>query len=410
MRDSLRATRILALMSVVSAAGCSPTEEAGLATVVDSAGIRIVQHDPNLPPLATWTLIDPPEAIIGGRADSEESHQFTQIRGAVRMSDGRIVVGDWGSREARYFDASGNHLSTVGGRGEGPGEMRNLYRVDRIDGDTLVVGGWPIGSRYWFDEKGDFIRNQALGPWFPGMLGRTLLDGSLVLDTYEHGSHGNTLEYWAANGPDEDLRPTGVLELVSREGTRVDTLGEIRAQTWHKSGRLRVNFAMHALPFAPTGLVAWSRRHVFVGHTERPEVQAFDRTGEVVMIVRWSPQPVSVGGADRRRFRDDVLAGIRLPEQRPNLERWLSEISYPSTKPTFAGLFSDATGHLWIQRTAASSDLTQVWTIHGPDGIAMATLEMPIELEVLSVDATHVLAKVTDELGVEAVRSYRFSR
>jgi hypothetical protein len=128
------------------------------------------------------------------------------------------------------------------------------------------------------------------------------------------------------------------------------------------------------------------------------------------MIVRWSPQPVSVDRADRRRFRDDVLAGIRRPEQRPNLERWLSEISYPSSKPTFAGLFSDATGHLWIQRTAASSNLAQVWTIHGPDGIAMATLEMPIELEVLSVDATHVLAKVTDELGVEAVRSYRFSR
>lgn len=100
----------------------------------------------------------------------------------------------------------------MGGGGVGPGEVRFLFSVDRVRGDTVVVGGWPIGSPYWFDEEGSFVRDQLLGPWYPGMLGRTLPDGSLILDTYDFGSYGNTLENWAANGPDEDIRPAGIVE------------------------------------------------------------------------------------------------------------------------------------------------------------------------------------------------------
>ena len=187
----------------------------------------------------------------------------------------------------------------------GPGEIRSLYNVDRVRGDTLVIDGWPIGSRYWFDERGAFVRNQALGPWFPGMLGRTLPDGSLILDTYEFGSYGNTLETWAANGPDEDIRPAGVVELVSADGSSVDTLGPILGESWHKTGQLRVNFAMHALPFTPIGLVAWSADHVFIGHTERPRSTSTRSPG------RWFGSSAGRRDGRGRRRRSRRLQGRR---------------------------------------------------------------------------------------------------
>ena len=143
-------------------AACGPADRSAVATVRESAGVRIVEHATGFDGLDRWSLAKPPDAIIGILANEDPGHQFTEIRGAVRLSDSRIVVGDWGSREARYFDPSGNHLLTVGGAREGPGELRFLYVVDRLPGDTLVLGGWPIGSRYWFDERGEFIRNQAL--------------------------------------------------------------------------------------------------------------------------------------------------------------------------------------------------------------------------------------------------------
>ncbi len=319
-------------------------------------------------------------------------------------------MGDWGSREARYFDADGDHLYTVGGQGEGPGELRNLYNVDRMRGDTLIVGGWPIGSRYWFDENGDFIRKQALGPWFPGMLGRTLVDGSLVLDTYEFGSHGNTLENWAANGTEPDLRPEGIVELVSADGQRTDTIGTIKAAKWHKVGELRQDFAMHALPFSPIGLVAWSRDHVFIGHTETAEVRAFDMKGSLSMILRWIPDEVTVTGDDRSAFADGVIDGARRESQVPFLRRWLSEISYPDTKPLFAAMISDEDGNLWIRSSMHSDSETARWAVYGPDGQAIANIDTPSDLDVLDVDATHLIAKRTDEFDVETVLSYRVRR
>ena len=375
----------------------------------DSVGIRIVEHPADLA-LDRWALSSEPEAIIGHIADQDVAHQFTQIRSAVRLSDGRIVVGDWGTREARYFDRAGDHLLTVGGSGTGPGEIRNLYNVDRMRGDTMVIGGWPIGSRYWFDENGDFIRNQALGPWFPGMLGRTLVDGGLVLDTYEFGSYGNTLENWAQFGTETELRPTGVVELVSRDGETHDTIGLIRGEEWHKTGQIRQRFFMRDLPFSPTGLVAWSRDHVFIGDTKFSELRAFDMRGELSMIVRWVPEAVPVTADDRARFRDEVVEGIGRPAQEPFMRCWLSEISYPANKPTFSALISTEDGEVWVRASEGPDAETAVWTVYGPTGEAIATIDTPVDLTVLDVDRTHVVGKRTDELGVETIWTYIIER
>jgi hypothetical protein len=390
--------------------GCAAEAPSAVATVRDSAGIRIVEHARAPTGLVAWSVAEQPEALIGSLADSDPAHQFTEVRGVVRLSDGRVVVGDWGTKEARYFDASGRHILTVGGGGSGPGEVRFLFSVDRLQGDTVIVGGWPIGSRYWFDEDGAFVRGQALGPWFPGMLGRTLPDGSLVLDTYAFGSYGNTIESWAANGPDEDIRPEGVIELVSRDGSWVDTIGPIRGEWHHKTGEIGVNYAGHALPYSPIGLVAWSVDRLFVGHTERPEVAAYAMDGRLVQLIRWSPEPVPVRAADRAAFEDDVMAGLRRPDQAPHFRRWLSEISYPDLKPPFAAMIADEDGYLWVGPSAPVEVDEVTWTVYGPDGTATATVSIPARHRVLDVDSTHVVATWTDDLDVASVGVFALTR
>jgi len=400
----------IALQLAVTLASCGGGEGDGLVTVVDSSGVAIVSNGAERDHLEVWKLTEEPEASIGQLAGDDPAHLFSEVRGAVRLSDGRLVVGDWGSKEARYFDARGNHVLTVGGAGEGPGELRLLYRLDRIVGDTVVVGGWPIGSRYWFDEKGGFIRAEALGPWFPGLLGRTLPDGALILDTYEYGSYGNTLETWAQRGPDNDLRPQGVLELVSRDGSTTDSIGEFRGQTWHKVGEIGQTFAMHALPFSPTGMVAWSRDLVFVGHGERAEVRAFRRDGELVRIMRWDPAPVAVRAADRTTFSESVLGSANRPGRLAALRRWLSEIEFPAVMPAFVAMISADDGWLWVRDSSSIEDDLARWTVYRPDGTAGAVADLPAAYEVLAVDSTHIVARSSDDFGVEYVWAHRIIR
>jgi hypothetical protein len=123
------------------------------------------------------------------------------------------------------------------------------------------------------------------------------------------------------------------------------------------------------------------------------------------MILRWVPDDVSVTRDDRSAFADGVVDGARNPNQAHFLRRWLSEVRYPDSKPSFAAMISSEDGNRWI-RPSVHSDSDEVrWTVYGPDGQAVENIDTPSDLEVLDVDATPLVAKRTDEFDVETVLS-----
>ena len=180
---------LMGIATVVACAG--ETDRSRSLTVRDSAGIRIVENEG-----ASWTsdqawhLSPEPIAEIG-RLD-EPAHQLSRVVGATRLADGRIVVGDRGSGELRFFDRFGQHLATAGGKGEGPGEFSSMLDVTRMAGDTLIVGkGFPPGRQAWFTGEGTFIDQTAhdlTGRLDPARhfseFALTLPDGSLLMYVY----------------------------------------------------------------------------------------------------------------------------------------------------------------------------------------------------------------------------------
>ena len=91
-----------------------------LDTVVrDSAGIRIIENPPPAERSRLGWRIGPEPTLTIGAVDGEAPYIFAYARAATRLSDGRIVVADYGSMELRIFDGeSGTHLATRGGVGE----------------------------------------------------------------------------------------------------------------------------------------------------------------------------------------------------------------------------------------------------------------------------------------------------
>ncbi|MEZ4457181.1 MAG: hypothetical protein R2882_11625 [Gemmatimonadales bacterium] len=87
------------------------------------------------PPLAHWSVSPTPTITIAG-GDSTTG-PLLQVRGAWRLSDGAIAVADGGSNGIRRF-ASGQPPGFIGGRGDGPGEIRQLSWTGHL-GDTAVV-------------------------------------------------------------------------------------------------------------------------------------------------------------------------------------------------------------------------------------------------------------------------------
>lgn len=130
--------------------------------VRDSAGIRITENP--RPPEGSrlpWR-IGPEPALSIGRLEGEEPYMLHEVGSIARLADGRIVVANRGSSEVRVFDASGGHLVSWGGQGEGPGEFLSLTRVAPWPGDSIVAWYSPGLGISVFDSEGNYGRSFVL--------------------------------------------------------------------------------------------------------------------------------------------------------------------------------------------------------------------------------------------------------
>lgn len=73
--------------------------------------------------------------VLGG----DPQYELYQIEGAVRLSDGSIVVMVAGELEVRRFDSDGKHVWTNGRRGEGPVEFRLPALLPTCTSDDSIV-------------------------------------------------------------------------------------------------------------------------------------------------------------------------------------------------------------------------------------------------------------------------------
>ena len=397
--------RAACVLGCVASAACGNPESSSSAVIRDSAGITIVDNrslDPSEVPI--WTLSD--DFVLElGVVDGHPAEQFNGVVGAARLADGRIVVADRGSRELRFFDESGIYMETVGGPGGGPGELNGMFfAMDRIHGDTIVASEWPVGTAALFTERGDYTFNVRLGPYWPGLAGHFLPDGSLLADTYPRRSYGNELEWWAAYGSEAHFRPTGWLVRVKRDST-VDTLRTIHGEEWFKTGVWRQNLAINAKPFAHNTAVAWNDEHIFVGETEQARIEVRDHAGTLTRLIDWAAELVAVSGEDRSEFRASVSERAR-PGREANIVRWLGEVTFPDHKPAFHALLTDRAGYLWVEPWPRSDARDAQWSVFDRDGRLTATTLVPIDLVPLEIGEDYLLVLRKDELDIEFVRLY----
>ena len=71
--------------------------------------------------------------------DGAPEYQLFQVRDALRLRDGRIVVPNAGTNEVRFYGDDGSYLMSVGRQGGGPGEFESIALVRPFLGDSLLT-------------------------------------------------------------------------------------------------------------------------------------------------------------------------------------------------------------------------------------------------------------------------------
>jgi hypothetical protein len=390
----------------VTAACADTSPRSATNSTRDSAGITIVENaSPAWTDADAWRLSDTATLTLGTEGDSAQ--EFFQVAGAVRLSDGTIVVANNGSSELRFFSPDGALRARAGRKGAGPGEFQGLMHLERLPGDSLLTYDLMNRRLSVFDANGRHGRDISLsggseGPLLVQIAGR-LADG-------RYATHGPNTRLGLAmlNRPAGPARDSVVVLLLDPAGGVSDTLGvfpgaRVNVSTMEMMGR---SIPMPVpVPFSPNTTVAAADTVIYIGTSDTYEIRVLSPDARLRRLIRYARAPRPVTDSDKAAFHErieDVRITGPVAAMMDQFRKAVAEVEFPETMPAYGRLMVDAEGNLWV-----ADERSAVWSVFDPAGRLLGSLTLPDRFQVRDIGSDYVLGEMTDEAETERVLLYR---
>jgi len=398
-----------ALVLLVSSVSCTGERDYVSVSVHDSAGVTIVVNTGDPDSWKQWYLSSTPELVLGANENDPDDALF-RVVGALRLSDGRVVVGNAGSFELRYYAPDGRFVHSLGNDGSGPGEFRSVDWIAPLGGDSVVVYDSRLHRLTVLDPAGAYV-------WSTTILPTDQVPVPLVVGLFGDGSA-------LIRDPSPAPERTGVSQVDFRlyryeQGSSSPQLLGTFAGDERYFRHVKGGVSVYGVPFGRSYVLAVADAVFFHGHNEHPELRAYSRTGQLLRVIRWDAPSIDVTGDAIQDYREEQLDRAGNPDLRRRWEQVLTEIPVAQTMPKFGsagplrdvtGLIRDDTGNLWILQYAWRKEQATSWNVFDERGVALATVTLPPGHEPMHVADDLMLLRVRDSLDVETVRLNRISK
>jgi hypothetical protein len=388
------ASLVLIGCCIAVAAGCAAYDDGAPPTVtreLDPNGVEIVTSPaPTWSEAERWTVTAEPAVEIGVETGLDE-YMLSNVGGAVRLSDGRIVVADGDVLVLRVYDANGQYLSSLGGRGGGPGEFGYLFGLLNCVEDELWALVLPRAfSRFRTD--GAVI----------GLLRLSLPDGESESAHACNAARQHLVIGWGTPRRGIGLfRTTTRATVLSLDGEVLADLGEVfGSERW---GRETGN-GPH--DYGKQTVLALGDDRAYIGEADDFEIREYALDGELVRRIRWQGRELAISPAEIGRYRSWVTETQELDPRAQELIK----MEFPPTMPAYDTMMLDEAGNLWVRRFALPGIREDDWDVFSPEGVWQGTVAAPLGLEITEIGDDWLLGIFQDELGTEFVRLHRIER
>ena len=392
----MRTPAVLAVVTAVLACGGNSDRSVAVLGVTerDSAGVRIVDVDSTAVNNASlWTAVEEPLSI--GMETGPEEYLFADAASPRQLSNGSIAVAN-NSFEVRFYDARGKYIRSLGRRGNGPGEFREISNIFVGNGDSLIVLDASRSIISVFDSRDSLRRT------FP--LSAEARDGS------SHGlQHNGALGFLRNYGAlkRRETREVGVFNdsvfLISQESgeEKTDTLARMGGYYTIVTANTRAQRGGLGEPLLSVGdssiVGAFSGEFVlraFHGVQQRP----------LLVRVNWPREPITEAAINSFKSLTLMRNGerVELPFDSPASE------PLPLHLPPLGGLIIDRSGRIWVKLRNYTPTLDAHYIIFSYGGRPVGRIMLPGALSLSDVGADYVLGIFTNHEGVETVRRYRY--
>ena len=405
----------LALILAILIPACrSVDDNTGTRIVSDSAGVEIVSiRPPTQPTLVNWVVAVEPDVNIGV-VSGPSSQELSDVIGAIRLRDGRIVVGNGGTNELRFYGSGGRFLFSAGGDGEGPGEFRRMAFIGLAAGDTIIIHDRRLQRLSLFDPSGQFldsdgpISSAEMLPYVVGVLGSgKYVSWFWIGDEFEGlGVYASPVRFGASAMWSDSFHVVGTV--LSGEESRVRYEGRV-TRAFRPFGR-ETDFAVGGdLVFVLTS-------------SDDSSIRVYDTAHNLSRILRVDLPRQRVDASAVMAWTDSWIA--KYSDGSAGLERWwrhgFRETPPPEYVPVFRSLEADKAGNICAERYPLTVDAEPVYWCFSPEGEYLRSIRLPAGLlregphpffdSQLEIGENYVLGVWQDELDVEYVRMYRLIR
>jgi hypothetical protein len=383
----------------------------------DSAGIVIVENLADSVDL-TVLRVDSVPLLRLGLTSGTAAEEFGSIAGVARLSSGGIAVADNSALEVRYFTADGDHIRTVGGEGEAPGEYRQIGALGRFAGDSIFV--WDAFERRAtiLSSSGETVRVVSLAAP-PGEFRNGVTYPQPALRPV-HPALGGEWRSLAVppRVPPEDLElpamhvhPVVVLRHDAR-GSVVDTVASgVGYAALYLPAPVRdlgdgAVTGGHRVVIPSTGIrtvASFSDERVYLGAAPTFEIGVHDVTGRLLRVARYPRLEREYTAAEFEDMRRATLAAAESEAERAASEALFDPDNKPDLHRSFDRLLPGDAGDLWVRLLPGGARVERRWIVLGADGVARALVEIPAGLTVYDVRDGTVVGVERDSMDVQFV-------
>jgi hypothetical protein len=355
-----------------------------------------------------------------GEFDGPPELSFGAINNIAVGPDDRVYVFDQQARSLRVLDADGEFGSTIGRRGQGPGEYEGANglrvlpdgrivlwdpgtaRLNVYDSAGASLTSWPVPG------GGGFHTSRALFSDTDGnsyvRRGLTVAEGEAIF-----GRNGLIRFDSTGNVIDSLFPPT--------LGVEAPTL---MAEHVSEGGRSR---SVRNVPFAASEIWTWSPLgHFVAGRTDVYAVHLTQPDGKVLRIEREFTAP-AVTAAEKANQEEIVTYWMKRTQAD---WRWNGP-AMPDRKPLFRALNVGEDGRIWVSISQPSEEIAltdtverapdaapptrwrepTVYDVFDPDGTYLGRVPMPARTTMHAARGDHVWGIMLDEDDVQQVVRWR---
>ena len=359
---------VLFLSAFIMLASCGTQKTEWKGTIEKVNGVTVVKNPKE--PMYGVDVFSLEEELSIGEAEGREEYMFSQLIDVGVDGEENIYILDFLEAHIKVFNKSGEYLSTIGRRGQGPGEIQRPMNIYITPGNEILIN--DRGARYlhFITLGGRYIRSI-----YQGRLSRPKVDTQNNIVARQTIMNTNEVRF--------------VLKKFDSELNALFTIFSYEREL--SSGVLNL--------FAPRCYWEISKDDTIIwGYADKYEFQIHDSDGRLIRKIIKVHNPVMITKEEKQEWTESRYGEQGVP---PDLK-----VSWKPHHNVFQFMNVDDEGRIFVQTYEKTTDGSDYYCdVFDSEGKYVA--KIPLKTQPWVWKRGKLYAIEEDEAGYQYVKRYK---